>query len=1652
MNINKNISVWRGNNTPPTDYHLWIKDDGSQFLNINNKWILQSNDSNKDIINVSKLFNNYNISLDQILLLLSNYDNIPIHQGIILRFKETNQWKEYILIDNDYKLKTNWKLISVSNLLDDSEKINSDYLPSYVDDVLEFDWLSQFPTKGESGKIYIEKQPNRSYRWTGNHYEMIATMSLASELQIGLMNSSDKRTLNLIHQETLFHPIININQICPNQGQGDNKDRWLITYAIEAAWNWIKANPNRNIYLSPGLSIMFRSTNVRATNGFDGPFLVFTYTSTNFSENEFKKDSNWCRTLSEADLNYELADSQYDGFLSKTDWTRFNNNVSTTNQHISNYNNPHQTNKSQIGLSNVTNDAQVKRSEMGVSNGVATLDSSGKVPSSQLPSYVDDVLEYTNKTTFPTTGETGKIYVDTSTNKIYRWSGITYVEISVSLALGETSSTAYPGDKGKAATDNINKVKSTALSHIDDTTPVTYSASKVTVNYECYEGDQYGSTGTKHGADIAAASETTAGVMTAADKSKLNAIESGAQVNSITGIKGNAEGSYRTGNVNITPTNIGLGNVDNTSDLSKPISTATQKALDEKVDKIAGKGLSTEDFTGAYKTVLDNLPTNYAPLVDGLVPAANLPSYVDDVIEVESKTAFPATGESGKIYVSLDTNLTYRWGGTEYVEISKSLALGETSSTAYAGNKGKDTTDKLNTHLENYNNPHQVTKAQIGLGNVDNTSDLEKPISNAVQAALDRKADKTYVDEQLKTKADKADVDEQRISYVSSCFADCAETHEAKLKSITLAASVIPSKAIFSITLKIANNLTLLNQSPVYMHLIDISGNVIGVSQNAVKQVQNKGKYVTWFFDSVINTTGASFVIKLHTTNSASNANDSNFVGIIAHVSQDGGVEGIGVTSDDGTYHTDWTPAIGINVVNLAAIYPQIKELQKYRMVYATSELPDISTTGHKANINEIRISQNTMGISLVSSISLMVASDNAYDGEIFLLVFDINDNFVAVSNNGVNLSQNLGAYVTWHFTPFQLTDDVIYKFIAWNIFGEKQVMRIHVASGKNEGVTCFDQNDSPHTDYCPALGVNVSAIFTSDLYNNINDINNDLQNKIRNLNNTTDELSTRIRNLNNTTNRLSTRITNVEAELNNAFIGLEETLAYGVEWDTEVEDPHLTRIGNMSLHKTLPIQSQLKGCIAQKDKVIYWLNESDWRFKKDPETVSIGLTVDGGYSLVSDIFSTLRYEKQWVKIGGVACQIGSINTDTNTATLVANDQLDALGLVTGTQDVELGAVLNGYDGTVRVYCPNFYIKSVIDGTKRRVWISTVKIDNSYTYQHEILIDAYRSTRIDTVPSNMGYLSTLRHFSAISVVNTHDYCRGGAGYKDEYDTYLETDPCRSDLGKPLTMQSRSDMRNYSRWADSEMLSYDQYKNIFYWLYVIEYANFNCQETYNEALTDEGYKQGGLGAGITTIDFLCWRYYNGFYPLTPCGYCNELGNGTGLKTMTVVTPTTSGGNPTQTYNFSVPRWRGFDNPFGDIYTNLDGIIIQGDTAGNPNTVYTTTDPNNYGNDESAKNAMEIAGHEIHQDGYTKEFDLGEAAHIIPESVGGDTTKYKCDYHLTGRKDTSLKTLIVGGNANSGSQAGLGNFDSNFNMIAQSPSIGFRTVSTFVSFSE
>lgn len=116
-------------------------------------------------------------------------------------------------------------------------------------------------------------------------------------------------------------------------------------------------------------------------------------------------------------------------------------------------------------------------SQKGSNNGVASLGADGKVPSSQLPSYVDDVLEYASMSNFPSTGESGKIYVALDTNKTYRWGGSAYVEISQSLAIGETSGTAYDGAKGKQNADNIaaltSKVSTIENATSQNTTDIT---------------------------------------------------------------------------------------------------------------------------------------------------------------------------------------------------------------------------------------------------------------------------------------------------------------------------------------------------------------------------------------------------------------------------------------------------------------------------------------------------------------------------------------------------------------------------------------------------------------------------------------------------------------------------------------------------------------------------------------------------------------------------------------------------------------------------------------------------------------------------------------------------------------------------------------------------------------------------------------------------------------------------------------------------------------------------------------------------------------------------------------------------------------------------------------------------------------------------
>lgn len=270
----------------------------------------------------------------------------------------------------------------------------------------------------------------------------------------------------------------------------------------------------------------------------------------------------------------------------------------------------------------------------GAPNGLASLNESGVIPSTQLPSYVDDVVEVAAFSNLPSKGESGKIYIVTSTNIQYRWSGTAYVEISKSIALGETSSTAYPGDKGKATTDVVNSLSDTlvndvlvAQSNQNSVSLTIKSITKTTANKDkqllLADGDPILLTdgtpillGDSESARIARATEglysqandkvitinpattSTAGVMSSSDKSKLDSLKSQAEIDElVTKLDTHISNKYNPHSV--TKVQVGLGNVDNTSDANKPISTATRNALNSKFNASDGNAL---------KQRVDNIP------------------------------------------------------------------------------------------------------------------------------------------------------------------------------------------------------------------------------------------------------------------------------------------------------------------------------------------------------------------------------------------------------------------------------------------------------------------------------------------------------------------------------------------------------------------------------------------------------------------------------------------------------------------------------------------------------------------------------------------------------------------------------------------------------------------------------------------------------------------------------------------------------------------------------------------------------------------------------------------------------------------------------------------------------------------------------------
>lgn len=257
----------------------------------------------------------------------------------------------------------------------------------------------------------------------------------------------------------------------------------------------------------------------------------------------------------------------------------------------------------------------------GKANGLASLDDSGKVPSTQLPSYVDDVIEINTFNNLPSTGESGKIYITQDTNLTYRWSGSAYTEISKSLALGETSSTAYPGDKGKSTTDIVNSLSDTLVNDVlvsqsnqDSVSLTVKSITKNSTNKSnkllltdgepvlltdgspilLAENDGLYSQADDKTITINQASAFAAGVMSSSDKTKLDGLKSQAEIDTTINNVQNNLTTHINNKANphqVTKEQVGLSNVDNTSDANKPISTATQNALNDKFSATEGNTL-----------------------------------------------------------------------------------------------------------------------------------------------------------------------------------------------------------------------------------------------------------------------------------------------------------------------------------------------------------------------------------------------------------------------------------------------------------------------------------------------------------------------------------------------------------------------------------------------------------------------------------------------------------------------------------------------------------------------------------------------------------------------------------------------------------------------------------------------------------------------------------------------------------------------------------------------------------------------------------------------------------------------------------------------------------------------------------------------------
>ena len=336
-------------------------------------------------------------------------------------------------------------------------------------------------------------------------------------------------------------------------------------------------------------------------------------------------------------------------------------------------------------------------------------------------------------------------------------------------------------------------------------------------------------------------------------------------------------------------------------------------------------------------------------------------------------------------------------------------------------------------------------------------------------------------------------------------------------------------------------------------------------------------------------------------------------------------------------------------------------------------------------------------------------------------------------------------------------------------------------------------------------------------------------------------------------------------------------------------------------------------------------------------------------------------------------------------------------------QDNGAAADLTGATGQMETELPDMYVRFETDGNKCRHLQSTEPLPGFHLW---------RKGYIGSVEATVQRSTT----TLASVCNTDADYRGGNNDATRDGTY------RTMLGMPATNISLTNFRAYARKRGSTEWNCNLYRlhKMMWWLFAVEYANFNSQADFNAALDENGYHQGGLGAGVTTWDGTSWNNYNGYYPLVPCGVTNSLGNHTGTVDYNVI-----GSDGSTVKTFAVPRYRGVENPFGHIWKWTDGCkcIIQSEASGGLSKFYVCDNPANF--TSSGTTNYDYRGNLPRSEGYVKALILGEDGEIMPLAVGGGSTTYFCDYFYTNipTSGESERGVLFGGSARHGANAGF-----------------------------